>query len=331
MSTANRSTTCSSRTWVSRWSSALEGNTSARRVGLLNIGEGVIKGNEVVKQAAELLRASGLNFRGNVEGNDIFEGHHRRGRLRRFRRQRRAQDVRGPRARMIGGFIREELRANLADQARRPGFAARAQPASSIAWITGVTTAPAWSGLRGIVIKSHGSADSLAFEQALRRAHEAARNGLLERIAQAVPRLSGRDPESRNMTLYSRIVGTGSALPERLVTNADLVARTRRPRHRKLGRLDLRAHRHPPASSGGGRRDQQHAGRARGACRARGGRRCEASDVDLIIVATSTPDFVFPSTACLIQNQAGRGGCGPRSTSRRCAAGSCMAWRRPTP
>jgi len=43
-------------------------------IGLLNIGEEVIKGNEVVKQSAELLRASNLNFYGNVEGNDIFKG-----------------------------------------------------------------------------------------------------------------------------------------------------------------------------------------------------------------------------------------------------------------
>jgi len=43
-------------------------------VGLLNIGEEDIKGNEMVKQAAELLRDSHLNFYGNVEGNDIFKG-----------------------------------------------------------------------------------------------------------------------------------------------------------------------------------------------------------------------------------------------------------------
>src|SRR5258706_13481790 len=43
-------------------------------VGLLNIGEEEIKGNEVVKQAAELLRNSGLNFHGNVEGTDIYKG-----------------------------------------------------------------------------------------------------------------------------------------------------------------------------------------------------------------------------------------------------------------
>ena len=43
-------------------------------IGLLNIGEEVIKGNEVVKQTSELLRESKLNFYGNVEGNDIFKG-----------------------------------------------------------------------------------------------------------------------------------------------------------------------------------------------------------------------------------------------------------------
>jgi phosphate acyltransferase len=43
-------------------------------VGLLNVGQEDIKGNDVVKRAAELLRASDLNFRGNVEGDDIYKG-----------------------------------------------------------------------------------------------------------------------------------------------------------------------------------------------------------------------------------------------------------------
>src|SRR5213595_4157950 len=43
-------------------------------VGLLNIGEEDIKGNDVVKEAAELLKASGLNFHGNIEGDDIYKG-----------------------------------------------------------------------------------------------------------------------------------------------------------------------------------------------------------------------------------------------------------------
>src|SRR5262249_44017586 len=48
--------------------------TERPSVGLLNIGEEEIKGNDVVKDAGELLKASQLNFHGNVEGNDIFEG-----------------------------------------------------------------------------------------------------------------------------------------------------------------------------------------------------------------------------------------------------------------
>jgi glycerol-3-phosphate acyltransferase PlsX len=43
-------------------------------VGLLNIGEEDIKGNDVVKRAAELLRESGLNFVGNVEGDGLYKG-----------------------------------------------------------------------------------------------------------------------------------------------------------------------------------------------------------------------------------------------------------------
>ena len=44
------------------------------RVGLLNVGEEVIKGNELVKQAAEQLRQMPIQFIGNVEGNDVFKG-----------------------------------------------------------------------------------------------------------------------------------------------------------------------------------------------------------------------------------------------------------------
>ena len=90
---------------------------------------------------------------------------------------------------MIGGFIREEysrglgsrlaglLSLSVLGRLRRRLDHRRYNGASLI-------------GLRGIVIKSHGSADALAFEQALRRAHEAVRNQLLERIAQAVARIS---------------------------------------------------------------------------------------------------------------------------------------------
>src|SRR5262249_56818254 len=52
---------------------AMDGNDRPT-VGLLNVGEEEIKGNDLAKQTGELLRASGLNFYGNVEGDDIYKG-----------------------------------------------------------------------------------------------------------------------------------------------------------------------------------------------------------------------------------------------------------------
>ena len=70
-SIAPRSTCCSSASWARCWPRRWSRRPT---IGLLNIGVEDIKGNEAVKQAAALLRASGLNFAGNVEGNDIYRG-----------------------------------------------------------------------------------------------------------------------------------------------------------------------------------------------------------------------------------------------------------------
>jgi len=167
--------------------SAVEGKLNPT-VGLLNIGEEVIKGNDVVKQAAELLRASALDFRGNVEGNDIFEGTTDVVVCDGFVGNVALKTSEGL-ARMLGGFIREEFSRSWLS--RLAGLVAlpvlkRLKHRLDHRRYNGASLV----GLRGIVIKSHGSADPVAFEHALRRAHEAARNGLIERIAQAVPRLS---------------------------------------------------------------------------------------------------------------------------------------------
>jgi glycerol-3-phosphate acyltransferase PlsX len=167
---------------------AIEGKANPT-VGLLNIGEEVIKGNDAVKQAAELLRASTLDFRGNVEGNDIYEGTTDVVVCDGFVGNVALKTSEGL-ARMIGGFIREEYSRNWFT--RLAGLVSlqvlnRLKGRLDHRRYNGASLV----GLRGIVIKSHGSADAMAFEQALRRAHEAARNGLLDRIAKALPRLSG--------------------------------------------------------------------------------------------------------------------------------------------
>ncbi|NBV71908.1 MAG: phosphate acyltransferase PlsX [Burkholderiaceae bacterium] len=159
----------------------VNGNTSPS-IGLLNIGEEVIKGNDVVKQAAELLRQSNLNFYGNVEGNDIFKG---------------TTDIvvcdgfvgnvvlkaSEGLAKMMSGMIREEFSRSLLTKLM--GLAAllplgRVRKRVDHRRYNGAVLL----GLRGCVIKSHGSADRFAFKVALERAYDAAKNRMVDKIAE---------------------------------------------------------------------------------------------------------------------------------------------------
>jgi 3-oxoacyl-[acyl-carrier-protein] synthase-3 len=110
------------------------------------------------------------------------------------------------------------------------------------------------------------------------------------------------------MTIYSRISGTGSFLPPRRLTNADLVAELAAKGVESsdewiVERTGIRARHFVDAGVGS---SDLGAEAARRAIAAAG---CQASDIDLIIVATSTPDMVFPSTAALLQNKLGIAGC----------------------
>ena len=110
------------------------------------------------------------------------------------------------------------------------------------------------------------------------------------------------------MTIYSRISGTGSFLPPRRLTNADLVAELAAQGIESsdewiVERTGIRARHFVDAGVGSSDLGAEAARRAMAAAR------CQASDIDLIIVATSTPDMVFPSTAALLQNKLGIAGC----------------------
>jgi len=110
------------------------------------------------------------------------------------------------------------------------------------------------------------------------------------------------------MTIYSRISGTGSYLPPRRLTNADLVAELATQGIESsdewiVERTGIRARHFVDAGVGS---SDLGAEAARKAIAAAG---CQPSDIDLIIVATSTPDMVFPSTAALLQNKLGIVGC----------------------
>jgi 3-oxoacyl-[acyl-carrier-protein] synthase-3 len=110
------------------------------------------------------------------------------------------------------------------------------------------------------------------------------------------------------MTIYSRISGTGSFLPPRRLTNADLVAELASQGIESsddwiVERTGIRARHFVDAGVGS---SDLGAEAARRAIASAG---CQPSDIDLIIVATSTPDMVFPSTAALLQNKLGIVGC----------------------
>lgn len=159
-------------------------HVDAPSVGLLNIGEEIIKGSDVIKKAGELLRsaanAGDLNFHGNVEGNDIFKGTTDIVVCDGFVGNVALKTSEGL-ATMVGGFLREEFARNLLTK-----MAAIAVYPVLTAFKKRVDyrryNGAALLGLRGLVFKSHGSADEFAFEQALNRAYDAARNNLLDRV-----------------------------------------------------------------------------------------------------------------------------------------------------
>ena len=165
-------------------------------VGLLNIGEEDIKGGENIKKTAELLRSAAksgdLNFYGNVEGDDIFHG---------------TVDIV-----VCDGFVGNvALKASEGLASMISGFLKKSFSINIFTKIAGIIAYPALSGfkrlvdhrrhngaallgLRGLVFKSHGSADALAFEVALSRAYDAAHHQLLARVerrlAHAAPLLA---------------------------------------------------------------------------------------------------------------------------------------------
>ncbi len=193
-------------------------------------------------------------------------------------------------------------------------------------------------GLDGVVIKSHGGTDALGFAGAIEMGYEMAQHELLGKIREslgmahdlrmALPsaasarsvlirhagrpsrptgpwraarpltfvRWTARVNTSQPTALRSVVRGVGGYLPTRCVTNAELADRARH-----LGRVDRAANRHHAALHRGRGRDDV-------ACspRKRPGRRlpmptCRRSDVDLVIVATSTPDYTFPAVATQVQ------------------------------
>ena len=169
---------------------ALEGKAKPS-IGLLNVGEEDIKGNDVVKKTAQLLRADHerglLNFYGNVEGNDIFEGTTDIVVCDGF-----VGNVTLKAAEGMGRFVKTTLtQAFRSNPLNMLGALIARGALKSISSTMNPSNYNGGSllGLRGIVFKSHGSADKYSYEWAIQRAFDAAKNDVLSRISIAMAEL----------------------------------------------------------------------------------------------------------------------------------------------
>ncbi|AGA33045.1 Phosphate:acyl-ACP acyltransferase PlsX [Thioalkalivibrio nitratireducens DSM 14787] len=168
-------------------------NNDAPRVGLLNIGSEAIKGNDRVREAAHLLERSSLNYIGFVEGNDVY-----------------CSDVDVV---VCDGFVGNVALKTSEGVARMILENIRGEFKRS--WLTrlrGLVALPVLSrfrsridprryngasllGLQGIVIKSHGGADALAFQNAVRIARKEAEANVPQRIDKQLGRLLRQEVE----------------------------------------------------------------------------------------------------------------------------------------
>lgn len=167
--------------------------TPQPRVALLNIGEEEIKGTEVIKQTASMLAASSLNYVGYVEGNDIFlkpvdvvvaDG---------FVGNVALKTCEGV-AKLIAQFMREEFTRSpltkLAALAAKPVLNALARRIDPRHY-----NGASLLGLQGIVVKSHGSADALAFSNAIKVAMREVERDIPGRISHLLAALNTQKRE----------------------------------------------------------------------------------------------------------------------------------------
>ena len=176
--------------------SAMEG-TARPTIGLLNVGTEEIKGNEVVKATARLLQedhARGLlNFYGNVEGNDIFKGTTNVVVCDGF-----VGNVTLKAAEGLGRFMKDVLTTEFK---RTPltmlgaliarGALKRISNRFNPSRYNGASLL----GLRGLVFKSHGGADSYSFEWAIKRAFDAAKYNVQEQLSTMIAELMPSTPD----------------------------------------------------------------------------------------------------------------------------------------
>ncbi len=177
--------------------SAMEG-IARPTIGLLNVGTEDIKGNEVVKATSMLLQADhqrgALNFHGNVEGNDIFKGTTDIVVCDGFVGNVTLKAIEGL-ARFMGTTLKAEFKRNIVSMLGAL-IGGRALKAFKDKMNPSRYNGASLLGLRGLVFKSHGGADSYSYEWAIKRAFDAAKYNVQEQVSTKIAELMPRTPEN---------------------------------------------------------------------------------------------------------------------------------------
>jgi glycerol-3-phosphate acyltransferase PlsX len=170
--------------------SAMEG-IKRPTIGLLNVGTEEIKGNDVVKETATLLRADHerglLNFYGNVEGNDIFKGTTDIVVCDGFVGNVTLKAVEG-----LSRFVKSVFKQNVLSMMGAV-FAKSALKKLNPERYNGASLL----GLKGLVFKSHGGANAYAFEWAIKRAFDAAKYNVQEQLSAMIAELMPDTPDAQ--------------------------------------------------------------------------------------------------------------------------------------
>jgi glycerol-3-phosphate acyltransferase PlsX len=159
-------------------------NINAPSVGLLNIGEEEMKGNDVIKKTSELLKKSNLNYVGFIEGDDIYKGAVDLVVCDGFEGNIALKASEGV-ASMMGHYLKQAFKKNIFTKI----IALIATPVLKefkVSLNPGKYNGASLLGLRGIVVKSHGSADADSFFQAIKAAYLEADAKIIKKIENQV-------------------------------------------------------------------------------------------------------------------------------------------------
>ena len=274
-------------------------------VGLLNIGVEEAKGLEPVREASAVLREQklpGLDYHGFVEGNDIGKGTVDVVVTEGFAGNIALKTAEGTARQMaeyLKGAMTRTLSARIGYLFARSAFRELRERMDTRKANGGV-----FLGLNGIVIKSHGSTDAEGFAAAIGLGHGVVRDELLAKITAALgrpgkPRPAGRRRSCLVTTKRSVILGCGSYLPAQILTNSDLARKVDTSDDWIVQRTGIHE-RHIAAPGEWTSHMAVHAAKA-----ALAHAKVDAQSIDLIVLATSTPDNTFPASAVSVQAELG--------------------------